>query len=244
MHPIATLLSYLRFNTTQLLHLRRTAVSASISAQHDVPFTSHITRPQRLLSTSRRAEGTIRVQSKDCILRAPIPPTFQRYATPVRDTVPPIPGFLLTKTSVTVKDLIRERELRAHQVPELRACPYVRQLLDVVEPVEDEPKKLVLEWMEATLWQIRPHGKLANPKLPQIVAKSILEALVVFQRLHAVHTGKYPKSASLVSSVLIMEDVNPNNIFLTFGDQTTPIVKLGHLDNGRPLHSISVHASC
>lgn len=102
---------------------------------------------------------------------------------------------MLTSTSVVIKNILRERELRTHQIPEIRACPYIRQLQDVIEQEENEwwppsePKKMVLEWMDADLWQCRPHGKPANPKLPQIVAKSILEALAVFQRLHAVHTG-------------------------------------------------------
>ncbi|KAF1844371.1 uncharacterized protein K460DRAFT_388213 [Cucurbitaria berberidis CBS 394.84] len=95
----------------------------------------------------------------------------------------------VTYTPVVIKNLLRERELRTHQIPEIGACTHIRQLQDVIEGDGDQPKKMVLEWMDADLWQCRPHGKLANPKLPQIVAKSILEALVVFQRLHAVHTA-------------------------------------------------------
>ncbi|KAK2759911.1 hypothetical protein FQN54_002646 [Arachnomyces sp. PD_36] len=123
-----------------------------------------------------------------------------------------------------IKDLQMERELRAHQLPVIKECPYIRQAVDVIEKGEHEDwspspptinKRIVLEWMETDLWRVRPFGKpFSNPNLPQIVTRSILEALLVFQRMKGVHT-----------------DVNPNNIFLSNLDAPLPTVKLGDLDN-------------
>jgi hypothetical protein len=45
--------------------------------------------------------------------------------------------------------------------------------------------------MDTDLWHIRPFGKpFSNPRLPAIVAKSVLEALLVFQQTSNVHTGQ------------------------------------------------------
>lgn len=106
--------------------------------------------------------------------------------------------------SVVIKDLEFERELRVHQLPVIRACKYIRQAVDFIEADEgdgwspSEPsvkKRMVFEWMDTDLWHIRPEGKpFDNPKLPAIVTKSILEALVVFQRLKGVHTGAFLRS--------------------------------------------------
>ncbi|PTU21165.1 hypothetical protein P175DRAFT_0516733 [Aspergillus ochraceoroseus IBT 24754] len=100
---------------------------------------------------------------------------------------------------VVIKDVALERELRAHQLPAIKASPYIRQALDVIEKREDEDwspsppsitNRIVLEWMDTDLWLPRPLDKgFSNPKLPQIVARSILEALVVFQEMKGVHTG-------------------------------------------------------
>ncbi|EFR00864.1 CMGC protein kinase [Nannizzia gypsea CBS 118893] len=98
-----------------------------------------------------------------------------------------------------MKDLLMERELRAHQLPAIKECPYIRQAVDVIERGELEDwspsppsiqKRLVMEWMDTELWLVRPFGKpFSNPRLPQIVTKSILEALVVFHQMKGVHTG-------------------------------------------------------
>ncbi|PGH13379.1 CMGC protein kinase [Helicocarpus griseus UAMH5409] len=102
---------------------------------------------------------------------------------------------------VAIKDLTLERELREDWAPSLSSVK----------------KRMVLEWMDTDLWLIQPFGKpFANPKLPAIVTKSILEALLVFQQTGGVHTET---------------DVNPNNIFLSDLEAPTPIVKLGDLDN-------------
>ncbi|PGH36195.1 serine/threonine protein kinase [[Emmonsia] crescens] len=127
--------------------------------------------------------------------------------------------------NAVVKDLVLERELDAHELPTIKASPWIRQAIDVIEKGEHEDwspsqpsvnKRLVLEWMDTDLWHARPYGKpFSNPKLPQIVARSVLEALCVFHGMRGVHT-----------------DVNPNNIFLSGLETPTPKVKLGDLDNG------------
>lgn len=148
-----------------------------------------------------------------------------------------------------------ERELRAHQLPVIRECPYIRQAVDVIEKGEHEDwspsqskikKRIVLEWMDTDLWHIRPFGKpFSNPRLPQIVARSILEALLVFQKMKGVHTGRnitshYPIYLywGYITNNLD-PDVNPNNILLSNLDAPMPTVKLGDLDNGRPARYIS-----
>ncbi|KFY45990.1 hypothetical protein V494_00662, partial [Pseudogymnoascus sp. VKM F-4513 (FW-928)] len=117
---------------------------------------------------------------------------------------------------VAIKDLIFERELDTHRVPAIAESPYIRQLLDVIDAedgVQGAPRKLVFEWMDTDLWKHRPYGRLSHPELPQVVSKSVLEALAVFQSLNAVHT-----------------DINPNNILLSNLDQPFPIVKVSDLD--------------
>ncbi|KAI1948000.1 hypothetical protein LOZ12_002099 [Ophidiomyces ophidiicola] len=125
---------------------------------------------------------------------------------------------------VVVKDLQLERELRVHQLPSIQSCKYIRQAIDIIEKSEKDDwtpsessvnKRIVLEWMDTDLWQIRPFGNpFANQQLPAIVSKSILEALVVFKQERGVHT-----------------DVNPNNIFISNLGAPIPTVKLGDLDN-------------
>ncbi|OBT78882.1 hypothetical protein VF21_02796 [Pseudogymnoascus sp. 05NY08] len=112
---------------------------------------------------------------------------------------------------VVIKDLIFERELDTHRIPAIEECPYIRKLVDVIDPEDGahrEPRKLVFEWMDTDLWKCRPYGKLSHQNLPQVISKSVLEALAVFQALNAVHT-----------------DISPNNILLSNLDQPFPIIK-------------------
>ncbi|KAK2784853.1 hypothetical protein FQN53_008186 [Emmonsiellopsis sp. PD_33] len=129
-----------------------------------------------------------------------------------------------TDKYAVVKDLTLDRELEAHELPAIKSSPRIRQAIDVIEKGETEDwspsqpsvnRRLVLEWMDTDLWHARPFGKpFSNPKLPQIVARSILEALCVFHEMRGVHT-----------------DINPNNVFLSGLETPTPRVKLGDLDN-------------
>ena len=49
---------------------------------------------------------------------------------------------------------------------------------------------MILEWMDLDLWQLRPSDKYrSDSKLPMVVARSVLEALVVIDDLGGIHTG-------------------------------------------------------
>jgi hypothetical protein len=55
---------------------------------------------------------------------------------------------------VVIKDLIFNRELDTHRVPAIAASPYIRQLVDVINPedgVPEGPKKVVFESMDTDL---------------------------------------------------------------------------------------------
>jgi hypothetical protein len=55
---------------------------------------------------------------------------------------------------VVIKDLTFDRELDTHRVPAIAESPYIRQLLDVIDPEDGAlkgPKKLVFEWMDTDL---------------------------------------------------------------------------------------------
>lgn len=73
---------------------------------------------------------------------------------------------------------------------------------------------MVLEWMDTDLWNARMHSRCHDPKLQRLVAKSVLEALVVFADIQGTHT-----------------DINPNNVLLSGLDTSTPVVKVGDLGN-------------
>ncbi|KAK2836889.1 hypothetical protein FQN49_006622 [Arthroderma sp. PD_2] len=166
----------------------------------------------RILKGRRASYRLLEVLKDPSAFKASIIPSAGSSRAPISDR------------PLVVKDLLMERELLAHQLPVIKACPYIRQAVDVIEKGEHEDwspspstiqKQLVLEWMDTDLWLTRPFGKpFLNPKLPQIVTRSILEALLVFQQMKGVHT-----------------DVNPNNILLSNLDTPLPTVKLGDLDN-------------
>lgn len=73
---------------------------------------------------------------------------------------------------------------------------------------------MVFEWMDTDLWQLSSKPFRSGPELPRIVARSVLEALAVFDGEEGVHT-----------------DVNPNNVFLSGVNGPSPVVKLGDLGN-------------
>lgn len=61
---------------------------------------------------------------------------------------------------MVIEELAMERELGAHQLPAIRACPYIRQVVDIIEKRDDEywglsrssiQKWIVLEWMDTDL---------------------------------------------------------------------------------------------
>ncbi|KAK0129021.1 hypothetical protein ONS95_000961 [Cadophora gregata] len=77
-----------------------------------------------------------------------------------------------------------------------------------------QPQCMVFEWMDTDLWQLPSKPFRNGSELPRIVARSLLEALVVIDSEHGVHT-----------------DVNPNNVFVSDVHTPLPVAKLGDLGN-------------
>lgn len=75
-------------------------------------------------------------------------------------------------------------------------------------------RALVLEWMDTDLWNARMHPRSQDPNFQRLVARSILEALVVFADIKGTHT-----------------DITPNNVLISGIDTPTPVVKVGDLGN-------------
>ena len=86
-----------------------------------------------------------------------------------------------------------------------------------------QPQCMVFEWMDTDLWQLSSKPFRSGSELPRIVARSILEALVVFDSEEGVHT-----------------DVNPNNVFLSGVNSPLPVVKLGDLGNCKFFRHINI----
>lgn len=125
------------------------------------------------------------------------------------------------------------REYRNYALPSTSQSPYIRSLLEVIgHDVDDrqnersssntesqndvlsqpQPRCMVFEWMDTDLWQLPSTPFRSGSPLPRIVARSVLEALVVFDSEDGVHA-----------------DVNPNNIFVSSASGPSPMVKLGDL---------------
>lgn len=95
------------------------------------------------------------------------------------------------------------------------------------QPPESQPQCMVFEWMDTDLWQLPSKPFRSASPLPRIVARSVLEALVVFDNEDGVHA-----------------DVNPNNIFVSDASGLSPVVKLGDLGVGEPYASGFDRRSC
>src|SRR4051812_46299691 len=96
-----------------------------------------------------------------------------------------------------VKDCY-EREVENYEIDSIASSPYIRKLVDLIGHDKDgndiksrsQPQCMVLEWMDSDLWQLRPSDRYrSGSKLPMIIAKSVLEALVVIDDLGGIHTG-------------------------------------------------------
>lgn len=98
--------------------------------------------------------------------------------------------------------------------------PHIRSLLEVIdhdEPTADtsqQPSCMIFEWMDSDLWQIPSNPFRTGSQLPRVIARSVLNALTVFDCDGGVHT-----------------DVNPNNIFVSGANDPSSVVKLGDLGN-------------
>jgi len=119
------------------------------------------------------------------------------------------------------RKILYERELENLGLPTIASSPYIRALQDCIghDSLEQsagagQQRCMVLEWMDSDLWRSRFNKMQPGSDLPRTVAKSVLEALLVFSDLRGVHT-----------------DINPNNVFLSGLETTTPSVKVGDLGN-------------
>jgi hypothetical protein len=99
------------------------------------------------------------------------------------------------------------RELDSYSIKRIKDSPCFRKLRDLIDvdkwsernSDDSESKELemmtknecmVFEWMDTDLWQLpsEPFRSGSSP-LPRIVARSLLEALVVLEELGGVHSG-------------------------------------------------------
>ena len=119
------------------------------------------------------------------------------------------------------RKILYEHELENLGLPTIAASPYIRALQDrighdLLEQSADvaQQRCMVLEWMDSDLWRSRFYKMQPASDLPRTVAKSVLEALMVFSDLRGIHT-----------------DINPNNVLLSGFETTTASVKVGDLGN-------------
>jgi serine/threonine protein kinase len=131
------------------------------------------------------------------------------------------------------------RELHTYALPSVAQSAYIRAQLDLIghdgnSPQEEhpnannpgsqkdllsrpqsQPQCMVFEWMDTDLWQLPSKPFRSGSPLPRLVARAVLEALIVFDSEGGAHA-----------------DVNPNNVFVSGLDSASPIVKLGDLGVG------------
>lgn len=89
-----------------------------------------------------------------------------------------------------------DRERRNYELPEIAASPDIRSLIDIVDSETDaeskslasQPPCMVFEWMDTDIWNLRSEQHRSS-KLPKIIAKSLLRALVTIKEKGATHTG-------------------------------------------------------
>ncbi|KFY86001.1 hypothetical protein V500_07929 [Pseudogymnoascus sp. VKM F-4518 (FW-2643)] len=122
-----------------------------------------------------------------------------------------------TETDESMK-YVFNRERNNYELPHMDSCKTIRALRDVVgfdslKPLE--PQCMVFEWMDQDLRTV-PYSRFrSDPKLPRVIARSVLETLAFLKETYgAFHS-----------------DINPNNILLSNIDSACPIVKVGDLGN-------------
>ncbi|KAI9678773.1 MAG: hypothetical protein M1817_005830 [Caeruleum heppii] len=115
-----------------------------------------------------------------------------------------------------------DREKVYYDSEVITQSPYIRSRRDVIghDEGQDGPQSsrqrpcMVFEWMDTDLWQLPSESFRSGSLLPKIVAKSALQALILFDRMDGVHN-----------------DLNPNNILVSHYLDLTPVVKVGDLGN-------------
>lgn len=80
-----------------------------------------------------------------------------------------------------------------YEFPCIRSSPYIRAMREVID--NDEDKCMVFEWMDSDLWHIDSQRHRTGSPLPKVVAKSVLNALLVLEDMEGqgptVHTGVF-----------------------------------------------------
>ena len=94
------------------------------------------------------------------------------------------------------------REYSNYKIAEFVSCPFIRSLYDTIQPEEDppDPPYLVFEWMDLDLRSVSASQFRGDPRLPKIVSKAVLSALLLFDKFNAVHTGNHSSSTYNPSS--------------------------------------------
>ena len=98
------------------------------------------------------------------------------------------------KTSSSAEMMVVfEREQRNHELPGIAASPYIRSLIDIVDSdttatLAPQPRCMAFEWMDTDIWSLSSE-QYRSSKLPKIIAKSVLRALITIKEKGAVHTG-------------------------------------------------------
>ncbi|KAI9843075.1 MAG: hypothetical protein M1837_006620 [Sclerophora amabilis] len=112
------------------------------------------------------------------------------------------------------------RERRCYAFDSIAKSQSIRAMIELLNHEEDAVENahqrqcMVFEWMDSDLWQLPSNRFRSGSLLPRIVARSVLQALEVFDGEDGVHT-----------------DLNPNNVLVTEADGPSPVVKLGDLGN-------------
>lgn len=109
------------------------------------------------------------------------------------------------------------RERENYRIPRIVKSPYFRKLRDLIDgdngnkQITDcapkEPKLMnqcmVFEWMDTDLWQLPSEPFRSGSKLPRVVSRSVLKALVVLDELGGVHGGSYSYNFNFDVHVLL-----------------------------------------
>ncbi len=141
--------------------------------------------------------------------------------------------------------LALDNEYQMYEGPgPVKESPFIRKLHDVVGPwewvenrgtarydkISEDPPCLIFEWMDHVLWDVRSEPYRQRSVLPKVIAGSVLKGLDLFSTASAMHTGKL-SALDVAVVVLTGSDVNPENMFMSNIDNTSPVVKLGDLGN-------------
>jgi hypothetical protein len=104
----------------------------------------------------------------------------------------------VVKTELSKEKICLKREHDNYKLAAVASCPYIRKLIDIIEPncstqsasTTEGQLCLVFEWMEQDLRTVPSDPFRDNSNVPKIIAKSILSALSLLESEYdAIHTG-------------------------------------------------------